>query len=147
MRIRDWSSDVCSSDRLYGFLGKATLSANIGDYGEAFLQLRDAERIMQQRHIPDTVYRGVLLQTSCQFWLQQGRPELAHEALTRVLRHFRGPPAKHAPPATLVLIARLEYLLVLTEVYLHRAQDPQTQLKAMIARAQHCEMPGLDIEL
>lgn len=132
---------------LYGFLGKATLAANGGDYGEAFLQLRDAERIMQQRHIPDTVYRGVLLQTSCQFWLQQGRPELAHEALTRVLRHFHGPQAKHAPPATLELIPRLEYLLVLTEVYLHRAQDPQAQLKAMIDRAQHCEMHGLETEL
>lgn len=132
---------------LYGFLGKASLAANTGDYGEAFRQLRDAERIMQQRHIPDAVYRGVLLLTSCQFWLQQGRPELAHEALTRVLRHFRGPQARHAPPATLELIPRLEYLLVLSEVYLHRAQDPQAQLKAMIAQAQHCEMHGLETEL
>jgi len=132
---------------LYGFLGKASLAANQGDYGEAFMQLRDAERIMQQRHIPDTVYRGVLLQTSCQFWLQQGRPELAHEALTRVLRHFRGPQAKHAPPATLELIPRLEYLLVLAEVYLHRAQDPQARLEAMISQAQCLEMHGLEAEL
>ncbi|AMZ74471.1 MULTISPECIES: helix-turn-helix transcriptional regulator [Pseudomonas] len=132
---------------LYGFLGKASLAANQGDYGEAFMQLRDAERIMQQRHIPDTVYRGVLLQTSCQFWLQQGRAELAHEALTRVLRHFRGPQAKHAPPATLELIARLEYLLVLAEVYLQRAQEPQACLQAMITRAQQSEMHSLETEL
>ncbi|WP_053213320.1 LuxR C-terminal-related transcriptional regulator [Pseudomonas sp. Q12-87] len=132
---------------LYGFLGKACLAAHQGDYGEAFAQLRDAERIMQQRHIPDTVYRGVLLQTSCQFWLQQGRAELAHEALTRVLRHFRGPQAKHAPPATLELIARLEYLLVLTEVYLHQAPDAVARLQAMIARAQHSEMHSLETEL
>lgn len=132
---------------LYGFLGKACLAANQGDYGEAFMQLRDAERIMQQRHIPDTVYRGVLLQTSCQFWLQQGRPELAHEVLTRVLRHFCGPQAKQAPPATLELIPRLEYLLVLTEVYLHRAQDAQARLKDMITQAQRCEMHGLETEL
>ena len=132
---------------LYGFLGKASLAVNLGDYGAAFMQLRDAERIMQQRHIPDTVYRGVLLQTSCQFWLQQGRPELAHEALTRVLRHFHGPQAKHAPPATLELIPRLEYLLVLTEVYLQRAQEPQARLKAMIEQAQRCGMHGLETEL
>ncbi|WP_053149196.1 LuxR C-terminal-related transcriptional regulator [Pseudomonas sp. P97.38] len=132
---------------LYGFLGKASLAANQGDYGEAFMQLRDAERIMQQRHIPDTVYRGVLLQTSCQFWLQQGRAELAHEALTRVLRHFHGPQAKHAPPATLELIPRLEYLLLLTEVHLHRAQDPMARLEAMIAQARHAEMHGLETEL
>ncbi|MCJ8203693.1 LuxR C-terminal-related transcriptional regulator [Pseudomonas sp. RGM2987] len=132
---------------LYGFLGKASLAANQADYGEAFRQLRDAERIMQQRHIPDTVYRGVLLQTSCQFWLQQGRAELAHEALSRVLRHFRGPQAKHAPPATLELIPRLEYLLVLAEVYLHRAQDPQARLQAMIAQAQRGAMHSLETEL
>jgi len=132
---------------LYGFLGKASLAANQADYGEAFRQLRDAERIMQQRHIPDTVYRGVLLQTSCQFWLQQGRAELAHEALTRVLRHFRGAQAKHAPPATLELIPRLEYLLVLAEVYLHRAQEPQARLQAMIAQAQRGAMHSLETEL
>ncbi|KJH83940.1 LuxR family transcriptional regulator [Pseudomonas fluorescens] len=132
---------------LYGFLGKASLAANQGDYGEAFMQLRDAERTMQQRHIPDTVYRGVLLQVSCQFWLQQGRPELAHEVLTRVLRHFHGPQAKHAPPATLELIPRLEYLLVLTEVYLRRAHEPQARLREMIAQAQHCEMHALETEL
>jgi ATP/maltotriose-dependent transcriptional regulator MalT len=132
---------------LYGFLGKASLAANQGDYGEAFVHLREAERVMQQRHIPDTVYRGVLLQTSCQFWLQQGRPELAHEALIRVLRHFRGPQALHAPPATLELIPRLEYLLVLAEVYLQRAQDPQARLKMMIAQAQRCAMQGLETEL
>ncbi|QHA80983.1 helix-turn-helix transcriptional regulator [Pseudomonas mediterranea] len=132
---------------LYGFLGKASLAANQGDYGEAFVQLREAERVMQQRHIPDTVYRGVLLQTSCQFWLQQGRPELAHEALTRVLRHFRGPQAKHAPPATLELIPRLEYLQVLAEVYLQRGQDPQGRLQVMIAQAQSCGMHGLETEL
>ncbi|WP_260961647.1 helix-turn-helix transcriptional regulator [Pseudomonas citri] len=132
---------------LYGFLGKASLAANQGDYGEAFRQLRDAERIMQQRHIPDTVYRGVLLQTSCQFWLQQGRAELAHEALTRVLRHFRGPQARHAPPATLELIPRLEYLLVLAEVYLGRASDPQARLMVMIEQAQRCEMHALEAEL
>ncbi|WLG94993.1 LuxR C-terminal-related transcriptional regulator [Pseudomonas sp. FP198] len=132
---------------LYGFLGKACLAANRGDYGEAFMQLRDAERIMQQRHIPDTVYRGVLLQTSCQFWLQQGRPELAHEVLTRVLRHFHGPQAKQAPPATLELIPRLEYLLVLAEVYLHRAHEPQARLQAMIAQARQREMHALETEL
>ncbi|MBT2341263.1 MULTISPECIES: LuxR C-terminal-related transcriptional regulator [Pseudomonas] len=132
---------------LYGFLGKASLAANQGDYGEAFMQLRDAERIMQQRHIPDTVYRGVLLQTSCQFWLQQGRAELAHEALSRVLRHFRGAQAKHAPPATLELIPRLEYLLLLTEVHLHRAQDPLARLETMIAQARQAEMHSLETEL
>jgi ATP/maltotriose-dependent transcriptional regulator MalT len=59
---------------LYGFLGLAQLAANQRDYDLAFAHLRDAERLMQQRQSPDTVYRGVLLQVSSHFWLQQGRP-------------------------------------------------------------------------
>jgi LuxR family maltose regulon positive regulatory protein len=132
---------------LYGFLGQALLAANQGDYAQAFVRLRDAERLMQQRHIPDTVYRGVLLQISSHFWLQQGRPELAHEALSRVLRHYRGPQARQAPPATLELIPRIEYLLVLAEVYLHRAQAPVATLQVLLEQAKLGGMLGLETEL
>lgn len=132
---------------LYGFLGQAQLAANKGDYAQAFVRLRDAERLMQQRHIPDTVYRGVLLQVSSQLWLQQGRPELAHEALTRVLRHYRGPNARQAPPATLELIARIEYLLVLADTQLHLAVEPLAQLQRLLAAANERGMLNLETEL
>ena len=132
---------------LYGFLGLAQLAANRLDYAQAFVLLRDAERLMQQRRIPDTVYRGVLLQHSCHFWLQQGRPELAHEALTRVLRHYHGPHARQAPPATLELIPGLEYLLVLTEVYLGQAQTPLARLEAQHEWARQRGMAGLQAQL
>ncbi len=42
-------------------LGLALLAANHGDYAQAFIQLREAERLMQQRQVPDAVYRAVLL--------------------------------------------------------------------------------------
>lgn len=132
---------------LYGFLGQAQLAANQGDYAQAFIRLRDAERLMQQRQIPDTVYRGVLLQVSSQFWLQQGRPELAREALSRVLRHYRGPHARQAPPATLELIARIEYLLVLAQVYLHRCPDPILQLNRLLEHARRSGSVNLETEL
>ncbi|RON19617.1 LuxR C-terminal-related transcriptional regulator [Pseudomonas frederiksbergensis] len=132
---------------LYGFLGQAQLAANKCDYAQAFVRLRDAERLMQQRHIPDTVYRGVLLQVSSQLWLQQGRPELAHEALTRVLRHYCGSNARQAPPATLELIARVEYQLVLAETYLQQAKNPLDQLKALLDHAQRHAMLALEAEL
>jgi ATP/maltotriose-dependent transcriptional regulator MalT len=132
---------------LYGFLGQAQMAANQGDYAQAFVRLRDAERLMQQRQIPETVYRGVLLQVSSQFWLQQGRPELAREALSRVLRHYRGPNARQAPPATLELIARIEYLLVLAETYLQRAKNPLDQLKALLDHAQRHALLALETEL
>ncbi|WP_259767337.1 LuxR C-terminal-related transcriptional regulator, partial [Pseudomonas protegens] len=132
---------------LYGFLGEAQLAANQGDYAQAFVRLRDAERLMQQRQIPDTVYRGVLLQVSSQLWLQQGRAELAHEALSRVLRHFRGPQALQAPPASLELIPSIEYLLVLAEVHLGRAQAPVATLQGLLARAQRHGMLGLEAQV
>ncbi|AKV06719.1 LuxR family transcriptional regulator [Pseudomonas fluorescens NCIMB 11764] len=132
---------------LYGFLGLAQLAANRQDYAQAFVLLRDAERLMQQRRIPDSVYRSVLLQISCHFWLQQGRPELAHEALPRVLRHYHGAHARQAPPATLELIPGLEYLLVLTEVYRGQAQAPLVQLEAQLNWARQRGMSGLQAQL
>lgn len=132
---------------LYGFLGQAQVAANQRDYAHAFDRLRDAERLMQQRQIPDTVYRGALLQISSHFWLQQGRPQLAREALTRVLRHYRGPHARQAPPATLVLIARNEYLLVLAETYLQQARQPLERLQDLLDHAQQRGMLALETEL
>lgn len=132
---------------LYGFLGLATLDANRGDYGQAFARLREAERLMQQRQIPDTVYRAVLLQTSSHFWLQQGRPELAREALGRVLKHYRGPQAVQAPPATQELIPRIEYQLLLAQVYLGDAEQPLEQLEQLWLAARQRGMHGLEAEL
>jgi LuxR family maltose regulon positive regulatory protein len=132
---------------LYGFLGQAQVAANQRDYALAFDRLHDAERLMQQRQIPDTVYRGVLLQISSHFWLQQRRPQLAREALTRVLRHYRGPLARQAPPATVMLITRVEYLLVLAQTRLQEAQQPLERLKNLLDHAQQHAMLALETEL
>ncbi|MFJ2713573.1 LuxR C-terminal-related transcriptional regulator [Pseudomonas sp. NPDC087346] len=132
---------------LYGFLGQAQLAANQGDYAQAFVRLNDAERLMQQRQIPATVYRGVLLQVSSHFWLQQGRPGLAREALTRVLRHYCAENARQAPPATLELIARIEYLLALANTHLQVAVDPLAQLQLSLLAARERGMLNLETEL
>ncbi|MGY2442182.1 LuxR C-terminal-related transcriptional regulator [Pseudomonas sp. SDO52101_S400] len=132
---------------LYGFIGQAQLAADQGDFAQAFMRLRDAERLMQQRQIPDTVYRGALLQVSSEFWLQQGRPELAREALSRVLRHYRGPCARQAPPATLELIPRIECLLILAETRLRQAHQPMACLQRLIEQAHASRMIGLEAEL
>ncbi|WP_095055659.1 LuxR C-terminal-related transcriptional regulator [Pseudomonas sp. Irchel s3b2] len=132
---------------LYGFLGQAQLAANHRNYAAAFVHLRDAERLMQRRQIPETVYRGVLLQISSHFWLQKGRPELAYEALSRVLRHYHGSLVRQAPPATLELIPVLEYLLVLAEVHLGQAQAPLARLKAQLQWARQRGMSGLQAQL
>lgn len=132
---------------LYGFLGLAQLAANQQDYARAFVYLRDAERLMQQRQIPDTVYRGVLLQVSSQFWLQQGRAELAHEALSRVLRHFQGAQARQAPPATLELIPRLEYLLLTARAQMQPELIDLVEIQHALIGAQQKGMLNLEAEL
>ena len=132
---------------LYGFLGLALLAANRGDYAQAFIQLREAERLMQQRQVPDSVYRAVLLLVSGHFWLQQGRADLTAHAVRRVLRHFRGPEAKQAPPATQELIPRLEYLLVLAEVKLGVAEHPVARLQALLEATHQRGMLCLETEL
>ncbi|KAB0500354.1 helix-turn-helix transcriptional regulator [Pseudomonas vancouverensis] len=132
---------------LYGFLGQAQIAANLGDYAQAFDRLREAERLMQQRQIPDTVYRSVLLQVSSHFWLQQGRHELTCEALTRVLRHYRGPRARQAPPATFQLLARVEYQLLLAEAHLNQAPRALDQLQILLEHAQQHAMLALETEL
>ena len=132
---------------LYGYLGQAQLAANRSDYGCAFERLREAERLMQRRQIPDTVYRGVLLYVSSQLWLQQGRPQLAHEALSRVLRHYQPPAELQAPPATVDLIARIEYSLILASAYLGLSTDPIRQLQSMLHKAQSEGAVTLEAEL
>jgi ATP/maltotriose-dependent transcriptional regulator MalT len=67
--------------------------------------------------------------------------------LSRVLRHYRGPHARQAPPATLELIPRVEYLLILANVYLHQAQQPLQQLTTLLETAQRQGMLGLEAEL
>ncbi len=132
---------------LYGFIGLAQLAANQANYGQAFVCLRDAERLMQLRQIPDAVYRGALLQVSSLFWLQQGRSELVCEAMTRLLRHYQGPDALQAPPATLELIPRVEYLLILAQVELHKACSPIVRLQHLLETARHCRMLSLETDL
>ncbi|MFJ2480338.1 LuxR C-terminal-related transcriptional regulator [Pseudomonas sp. NPDC087598] len=132
---------------LYGYLGLAQLAANQTDYQKAFVWLRDAERLMQQRQIPETVYRGVLLQVSSQFWLQQRRPELACEAMTRLLRHYQGSDALQAPPATLELIPRIEYLLIIAQVGLRTAHNPLGRLQRLLEAAHQRKMLSLETDL
>jgi ATP/maltotriose-dependent transcriptional regulator MalT len=132
---------------LYGYLGQAQLAGNRGDYACAFERLREAERVMQQRQIPDTVYRGVVLQVSSQFWLQQGRPQLVQEALGRLLRHYRGPSALQAPPATFELIIRIEYLLACAHTQLNPDENCLPTIERLLSQAQARGMLTAETEL
>lgn len=139
----------CCSDyrALYGYLGLATLDANQGAFDLAFDRLREAERLMQIRHIPERVYRAVLLQVSSSLLLMQGRSAQARHALLRVLRHFRGEHAVQAPPATLDLIPRIEWQLALAEVYEGEVFNARQRLLGQLQKAREAGMPALEVEI
>ncbi|WP_064119405.1 helix-turn-helix transcriptional regulator [Pseudomonas fluorescens] len=132
---------------LYGYLGQAQLAGNRRDYACAFERLREAERVMQQRQIPETVYRGVVLQISSQLWLQQGRPQRVQETLGRLLRHYRGPSALQAPPATFELITRIEYLLACANAQMSSDDNGLVTVERLLERAQAAGMLMMETEL
>ncbi len=72
---------------------------------------------------------------------------MVREALTRVLRHYRGAYARQAPPATLRLIARIEYQLVLAETQSSIGAKSIDRLKALLKQAQQQAMLALETEL
>ncbi|BAN50473.1 LuxR C-terminal-related transcriptional regulator [Metapseudomonas resinovorans] len=132
---------------LYGYLGLAVLDANQRAFDSAFDRLREAERLMQIRHIPERVYRAVLLQVSSSLLLMQGRAGQARQALLRVLKHFRGEHAVQAPPATLDLIPRIEWQLALAEVYEGEVFNARQRLLGQLHKAREAGMPALEVEI
>ncbi|GAC1032480.1 helix-turn-helix transcriptional regulator [Pseudomonas sp. No.21] len=132
---------------LFGYLGLATLDANRREFDRAFDRLREAERLMQMRHIPERVYRAVLLQVSSSLLLMQGRAGQARHALLRVLRHFRGENAVQAPPATLDLIPRIEWQLALAELYEGEAFNARQRLLGQLHKARENGMHALEVEI
>ena len=65
-----------------------------------------------------------------------------------MLRHYRGPQAEQAPPATLELIPRVEYLLMLAEVVSASGAATRWSGSAILLEtAQRHGMLGLETEL
>ncbi|MGN2260154.1 PA2928 family protein, partial [Pseudomonas aeruginosa] len=118
---------------LYGYLGLALLEAGQGDLDAAFNRLLEVERLMQQRHVPDPLYRGALLLVSSALTLQQGRPAQAREILLRVRAYFQPGRARLSPPSEPELEARVEHQLALAELYSGEAAAAEARLRGLLA--------------
>jgi len=64
-----------------------------------------------------------------------------------VLRHYHGPNAIQAPPASLELVPRLEYLLVLAQVYQRKPVAALDSLARQLEQAQRRGMQGIETEI
>ncbi|PTC38534.1 LuxR C-terminal-related transcriptional regulator [Pseudomonas paraeruginosa] len=118
---------------LYGYLGLALLEAGQGDLDAAFNRLLEVERLMQQRHVPDSLYRGALLLVSAALTLQQGRPHQAREILLRVRAYFQPARARLSPPSEPELEARVEHQLALAELYGGDSAAAEARLRGLLA--------------
>lgn len=66
---------------LWAYLGLAELAARQGKLTLAFTHIADGERLMQCRHVSESLYQGLLLRTRARLWLLQGRSDLAEHSL------------------------------------------------------------------
>lgn len=82
---------------LHGYLGLAELSSRQGQFDQAFLYLREAERQMQCGQVWRLCYRGVQLLQSMRVLGRQGRWERITPIAERIQHFFKLEPAWMAP--------------------------------------------------
>lgn len=130
----------------YGYLGLAGLASLKDRFPQSFQCLREAERLMQWRHVPEVRYRGVLELSSGLCWLRQNELDKAREAFTRVLEQY-GDGDLLAPSGSFDLLPRIRrYLAVCQMLEGHheeaieafREQMAQTQMRGQLTLACEC---------
>jgi ATP/maltotriose-dependent transcriptional regulator MalT len=89
--------DCADPFALHGYLGLADLSSRRGEFDQAFLQLREAERQMHCAQVWRLCYRGVQLMQSMRVLARQGRWERVMPIAERIERHFSGAQPWMAP--------------------------------------------------
>ncbi len=84
-------TEACGdSYAFYGYLGLAELAARSQDYATAYHWLREAERLMQWRHVPEARFRGILQLVTGVAWLHQGELKKARGAFELVAASYEG---------------------------------------------------------
>ncbi|WP_137817662.1 LuxR C-terminal-related transcriptional regulator [Pseudomonas sp. 2FG] len=107
---------------LHGYLGLAELSSRHGQFDQAFLYLREAERQMQCGQVWRLCYRGVQLLQSMRVFGRQGRWERITPIAEGIQRFFHAEPASMAPLDYPTLALRNRLLLARA---LHAAGDAE----------------------
>lgn len=121
---------------LHGYLGLAELSSRHGQFDQAFLYLREAERQMHCGQVWRLCYRGVQLLQSMRVLGRQARWERITPIAERIQRHFSAEPAWMAPLdyPTLSLRNRL-----LQARALQAAGNPEQAENLLLALLEQCE--------
>ncbi|MBD9483479.1 helix-turn-helix transcriptional regulator [Pseudomonas sp. PDM14] len=116
---------------LFGYQHLAELAADRGDFVEAQLLLRKAERLMQWQHVPEVRYRCVLQMANGMLWLRQGDVQKARNCLAQVQQRFE----EHrllAPSGFYDLHLRVRHGLAIAELLLGHADEAVVELQAQL---------------
>lgn len=129
------AQDSEDAHTIFGFLGLAELAARKGDLNLAFQRLREAERLMQWRHIPEMRYQSLIQLTSGGLWLRQGEYAKAREAFEQVQQFYRDGDLL-APSACYDLLARVRRNLALTELLQGQVEQAKNELRVLVLEAE-----------
>ncbi|WP_028239683.1 LuxR C-terminal-related transcriptional regulator [Stutzerimonas azotifigens] len=125
-------TEACGdSYAFYGYLGLAELAARSQDYATAYHWLREAERLMQWRHVPEARFRGILQLVTGVAWLHQGELKKARGAFELVAASYEGQ-AYLAPSGFYELLPRLRRYLAVLDMLEGRPEQAIERLRALI---------------
>lgn len=116
---------------LFGYQGLAQLAAERGDFAQAQLLLRKAERQMQWQRVPEVRYRGVLQMAAGLLSLRQGDVEQARGGFLQVQQHLQNHDLL-APSGFYDLQLRSRHALALAELALGQAQAAGAALRGLL---------------
>jgi LuxR family maltose regulon positive regulatory protein len=109
------AEDSEDAHTIFGYLGLSELAARNGDQHRAFQHLREAERLMQWRHVPEVRYQSLIQMTCGGLWLRQKESGKAREALGQVQRYYQSGELL-APSGCYDLLLRLRRYLAMAEM-------------------------------
>ncbi|WP_271410015.1 LuxR C-terminal-related transcriptional regulator [Pseudomonas sp. Q1-7] len=132
---------------LHGFLGLAELYARRGQFDEAFLELREAERQMHCRQVWRYIYGGVLHLQRMRVLARQGRWERIEPVALRIQRYFTGEHAWMAPLDYPALPLRNQLLLARAQLEGGHPEQAETLLRPLLERCQTLQFVPLGCEV
>lgn len=109
------AEDSEDAHTIFGFLGLSELATRAGEVSVAFQRLREAERLMQWRHVPEVRYQSLIQLATGGLWLRQGDLVRAREAFEQVAAHYRS--GELLPPSACYdLLPRLRRYMALIDL-------------------------------
>lgn len=124
------AEDSEDAHTIFGFLGLSELATRAGETNLAFQRLREAERLMQWRHVPEVRYQSLIQFATGGLWLRQGDTLRAREAFEQVAAHYRS--GELLPPSACYdLLPRLRRYMALISLLEGEGAQSVQELRAL----------------